>query len=62
MTAASSGRRTLRDVAIVAQVAREVYHGHAALADLAFDGVAVRERGDEAGAGGGGHPDKVQSA
>ena len=36
-----------RDVALVPEVTREVYGGHAALADLTFDLVSVGERGGE---------------
>ena len=37
-----------RDDAVVPQVAGEIDHGHAAVADLTIDGVPARERGPEA--------------
>ena len=35
------------DLAVVLQIAREVDGGHAARADLALDGIPVRERGSK---------------
>ena len=36
-------------LAVVLEVLRQVDRGHAALAELALDGVAIRERGGESG-------------
>ena len=40
-----------RDLAVVLEVLGEVDGGHAALAELALDAVAVGQRGGEAGSG-----------